>query len=92
MATLLTTMSSCCLQFGEDAIKEGMGAGGGGGGGMADIFDLFTGGGGRGGGGGRPRERKSEDVVHKLAVSLEELYNGGTKCVFEGSDRKFHQS
>lgn len=53
-----------------------MGAGGGGGG-MADIFDLFTGGGG--GRGGRPRERKSEDVVHKLSASLEELYNGTTK-------------
>jgi DnaJ-class molecular chaperone len=50
-------------QFGEEAVKEGMG-GGGGGGGPADIFDLF----GMGGGGGRrgaPRERRSEDVVHK---------------------------
>lgn len=65
-----------CPQYGEEAIKEGMG-GGGGGGGMADIFDMFMGGGGRGRGG--PRERKSEDVMHKLAVSLEELYNGGTK-------------
>lgn len=52
--------------------------GGGGHGGMADIFDMFMGGGGRGGRGG-PRERKSEDVMHKLAVSLEELYNGTTK-------------
>ena len=50
---------------------------GGPGGGMADIFDLFSG--GRGGGGGRQRERKSDDVVHKLSVSLEELYNGATK-------------
>ena len=63
-------------QYGEEAIKEGMGAGGGGGG-MADIFDLFTGGGG--GRGGRQRERKSEDVQHKLAVTLEDLYNGTTK-------------
>ena len=55
-----------------------MAAGGGGGhGGMADIFDMFTG--GRGGAGGRQRERKSEDVVHKLTVTLEELYNGATK-------------
>ena len=54
--------------------------GGGGGGGMGDIFDMFMGG-GRGGGGRSQRERKSEDVVHKLAVSLEELYNGGTKWV-----------
>jgi DnaJ family protein A protein 2 len=49
----------------------------GGGGGMADIFDMFMGGGG--GRRGAPRERRSEDVVHKLAVSLEDLYNGATK-------------
>merc|ERR1719311_1855873 len=30
-------------QYGEEAIKEGMGAGGGGGGGMADIFEMMTG-------------------------------------------------
>lgn len=35
--------------------------GGGGGGGPADIFDLF----GMGGGRRAPRERRSEDVVHK---------------------------
>lgn len=61
--------------YGEEALKEGMGSGGPSGG-MADIIgDLF-------GGGGRSRsqrERKSEDVLHKLAVSLEELYNGATK-------------
>ena len=51
---------------------------GGPGGGMADIFDMFTGGGG-GGRGGRQRERKSEDVQHKLACTLEDLYNGTTK-------------
>ncbi|KAL6746893.1 molecular chaperone [Haematococcus lacustris] len=64
-------------QYGEDAIKEGMGNGGGGGG-MADIFDMFMGGGG-GGRGRQQRERKSEDVVHKLTASLEEMYNGVTK-------------
>jgi len=64
-------------QYGEDAINEGMGGGGGGGGGMADIFDLFGMGGG--GGGGRPRERRSENVVHKLTVSLEDAYNGAVK-------------
>jgi hypothetical protein len=63
------------VQYGEDAIKEGMGAGGGGGGGMADLFDILSG----GRGGSRTRERKSDDVVHKLTVSLEELYNGVTK-------------
>eukprot|EP00878_Enallax_costatus_P000525 GHUV01000620.1.p1 GENE.GHUV01000620.1~~GHUV01000620.1.p1 ORF type:complete len:436 (+),score=128.18 GHUV01000620.1:166-1473(+) len=62
-------------EYGEEAIKEGMG-GGGGGGGMADLFDILSGGGGRR---GAPRERKSEDVVHRLNVSLEELYNGVTK-------------
>jgi hypothetical protein len=67
------------LQYGEEAIKEGMGAGGGGGGGgMADLFDILSGGGG-GGRRGQPLERKSEDVVHRLAVTLEELYNGVTK-------------
>eukprot|EP00798_Chlamydomonas_sp_ICE-L_P014207 gene14207-20177_t len=64
-------------EYGEDAIKEGMGGGGGGGGGgdMADIFDMFTG----GRGGGRARERRSEDVMHKLSVTLEEIYTGCTK-------------
>jgi|TARA_B110000208_G_scaffold80968_1_gene103320 DnaJ family protein A protein 2 len=36
-------------------------------------------GGSRGGGGQRQRQRKGEDVVHGLKVSLEELYNGVTK-------------
>jgi hypothetical protein len=67
----------CILQYGEEALKEGMGGGGGGGGGMADLFDILSGGGG--GRRGQPRERKSEDVVHRLSVSLEELYNGVTK-------------
>eukprot|EP00199_Chlamydomonas_sp_CCMP681_P000879 CAMPEP_0119104064 /NCGR_PEP_ID=MMETSP1180-20130426/2374_1 /TAXON_ID=3052 ORGANISM="Chlamydomonas cf sp, Strain CCMP681" /NCGR_SAMPLE_ID=MMETSP1180 /ASSEMBLY_ACC=CAM_ASM_000741 /LENGTH=447 /DNA_ID=CAMNT_0007088733 /DNA_START=11 /DNA_END=1354 /DNA_ORIENTATION=- len=67
-------------EYGEEAIKEGMGSGGGGGGGgMADIFEMMMGGGGGGGRGGRQRERKSEDVVHKLQVTLEELYNGAQK-------------
>ena len=64
------------LQYGEDAVKEGMGPGGGGGGGMSDIFDILSGGGGRSRG-----PRKGEDVVHRLRVSLEELYNGSTRCV-----------
>lgn len=61
-------------QYGEDAAKEGVG-GGGGGGGMADIFDLFGGGGGR----RAQRERRGEDVVHRLKVTLEELYNGSSR-------------
>ncbi len=55
-----------------------MGGGGGGGGSMNDIFDLFTGGGGRGRSQG---PRRSEDVVHKLQVSMEDLYTGVTKWV-----------
>jgi hypothetical protein len=54
-----------------------MGGGGGGGGSMADLFGELFGGGGRG---GRGRERRSDDVVHKLAVALEDLYTGTVKC------------
>eukprot|EP00741_Cyanophora_paradoxa_P021621 tig00000241_g20870.t1 len=50
-----------------------------------DIFESFFGGGGGGffGGGGRGRggprgPRKGEDVVHPLAVNLEDLYKGKT--------------
>lgn len=60
------------LQYGEDAVKEG--GPGGGPGGMQDIFDMFTGGGRR-----QTRERRGENVVHRLKVSLEEVYNGGTR-------------
>lgn len=62
-------------QYGEEAVKEGMG-GGGMGGGPADIFDLFGMGGGRR---GAPRERRSEDVVHKMKVTLEEMYKGNVR-------------
>ncbi len=65
------------MQYGEEAVKEGGGPGGGAGG-MQDIFDMFTGGGG--GRRGQPRERRGENVVHRLKVSLEEVYNGGTRC------------
>ncbi|XP_047327063.1 dnaJ protein homolog [Impatiens glandulifera] len=67
-------------QYGEDALKEGMG--GGAGGGMNDpfnIFQSFFGGGGGGGSNGGRRQRRGEDVVHPLKVSLEDLYNGTTK-------------
>jgi DnaJ-class molecular chaperone len=61
-------------------MKEGAGAGPGSGG-MGDIFDMFMGGHGGGGGRSRQREKKSEDVQHKLTVSLEELFLGATKYV-----------
>lgn len=49
---------------------------GGASGGAADIFDLF----GMGGMGRRqPRERRSEDVVHRIKVDLEDLYKGSTR-------------
>ncbi|KAL6225880.1 hypothetical protein ACLB2K_004729 [Fragaria x ananassa] len=64
-------------QFGEDALKEGMG-GGGGAHDPFDIFQSFFGGGGGSRGGGR-RQRRGEDVIHPLKVSLEDLYNGTSK-------------
>ncbi|KAJ8446156.1 hypothetical protein Cgig2_015927 [Carnegiea gigantea] len=66
-------------QYGEDALKEGMAGGGG----MHDPFDIFQsffGGNPFGGGSSRGRrQRRGEDVVHPLKVSLEELYMGATK-------------
>jgi DnaJ family protein A protein 2 len=63
-------------QFGEEGLENG---GGGGGGSEVDIFDLFTGGAGRRGGGGQSRQRRGEDVVYPLKVTLDELYNGCSK-------------
>ncbi|WOL10204.1 hypothetical protein Cni_G18958 [Canna indica] len=67
--------------YGEDALKEGMGGGGGGDfHNPFDIFEQFFGGGSFGGGSSRGRrQRKGEDVVHTLKVSLEDLYNGTSK-------------
>jgi DnaJ family protein A protein 2 len=60
-------------QGGKEAVERG-----GAGGGHDDIFSAFFGGGG-GGGGRRSRgPQKGEAVVHKLQVSLENLYNGKT--------------
>ena len=52
------------------------GPGGPGGGGMADIFEMFAGG---GRGRGPPRERKGDNVVHRLKVSLEDMFRGSTR-------------
>lgn len=68
-------------QYGEDALKEGMGGGGGGVHNPFDIFESLFGRGAFGGGGssrGR-RQKQGEDVVHALKVSLEDVYNGTTK-------------
>lgn len=66
-------------QYGEDALKEGMG-GGGGGHDPFDIFSSFFGGSGFGGGSSRGRrQRRGEDVVHPLKASLEDIYLGTTK-------------
>lgn len=71
-------------QYGEDALKEGMG-GGGASHNPFDIFESFFGGspfGGSGFGGGSSRGRRQkqgEDVVHPLKVSLEEMYTGVSK-------------
>ncbi|XP_072013309.1 dnaJ homolog subfamily A member 2-like [Amphiura filiformis] len=70
-------------RFGMEGLKEGMS---GDSGGMDDIFSHFFGGGMFGGGhpfggafgGGRRRRTKGEDTVHRLGVSLEDLYNGKT--------------
>merc|ERR1712216_6846 len=68
-------------EYGEDALKDG--GMGGGGGSPFDIFEAMFGGNpfgpGGGRGSGRQRQRKGEDVVHGLKVSLEDLYNGVTK-------------
>ncbi|KMS98345.1 hypothetical protein BVRB_4g093420 [Beta vulgaris subsp. vulgaris] len=68
-------------QYGEDALKEGMG-GGGGAHDPFDIFSSFFGGSPFGGGGGSSRgrrQRRGEDVIHPLKVSLEDIYNGTSK-------------
>ena len=70
-------------QYGEKGLSEG--AGGMGGMDPQDLFSqLFGGGGGGGffGGGGRSQRpqgpRKGKDLVHRIKVSLEELYKGKT--------------
>lgn len=73
-SNLMTRGRSDWMQYGEEAVKEGVGAGGAHGG--MDMFsELF-------GGGRRPRgPRKGEDVVHRLTVSLKDFYMGTSKYV-----------
>jgi DnaJ homolog subfamily A member 1 len=65
-------------QGGEQALKEGGVGGEGSFSSPFDIFDMFFGGGGGGRRGGA-REKRGNDVVHQLGVSLEDLYNGSTR-------------
>lgn len=58
---------------GENALKEGRG--GDGGPDPSDIFSMFFGG---ANGAGKSRERKTESMIHKLGVSLKDLYLGKT--------------
>lgn len=61
-------------EYGEEGLREGAG---GGGGNPHDIFDAMFGGGGGGMFGGGPRgQRKGDDVVHSLNVTLVDLYKG----------------
>ncbi|XP_007015641.2 PREDICTED: dnaJ protein homolog [Theobroma cacao] len=65
-------------QYGEDALKDGMGATG-----AHDPFDIFSsffGGSPSGGGSSRGRrQRRGEDVINNMKVSLEDLYLGTSK-------------
>ena len=62
---------------GEDAIKEGGGRGRGGGfSSPFDMFDMMFGGGMGGMGGSSRQSNKTKPMVHKLGVTLEELYAG----------------
>ncbi|XP_021756369.1 dnaJ protein homolog 2-like [Chenopodium quinoa] len=68
-------------QYGEDALKEGMG-GGGHSHNPFDIFEQLFNPSGFGGGGSSSRFRRQqqgEDVIQTLKVSLEDLYNGTSK-------------
>jgi len=60
--------------------KEGLQQGGFHAGAASDIFERFFGGGmfGGFGGGGRQGPQQTEDIMHQIAVSLEDLYNGKT--------------
>jgi DnaJ family protein A protein 2 len=77
--------------------KEGLQQGGFHAGSAADIFERFFGG---FGGGGRQGPVQTEDIMHQIAVSLEDLYNSKTsklavtrnilcpKCEGSGSKKK----
>ncbi|CAL5381343.1 unnamed protein product [Camellia sinensis] len=66
-------------QYGEDALKEGMGAAGASDNPFDILEQLFGGGAFGGGSSSRGRKKQGEDVMHSLKVSLEDLYNGTSK-------------
>jgi DnaJ family protein A protein 1 len=66
-------------QVGEQGLKEGGGAGGFHNSDPFDIFNMFFGGGGGPFGGGGRQDNRTKNLVHQLAVSLEELYNGAVR-------------
>jgi len=75
-------------QGGEEAIQQGGGRGGGGGfSSPMDIFNMMFGGGMGGMGGGCRNSNKTKPMVHKLGVTLEELYNGKTRKLAATRDR-----
>lgn len=65
-------------QHGKKGLEEG---GGGGHHDASDIFSMFFGGGRRDG------PPKPKDIIHELAVSLEDMYNGKTKKIAVSRDR-----
>lgn len=65
-------------QYGKKGMEEG---GGGGFHDASDIFSMFFGGGRRDG------PPKPKDIIHELAVSLEDMYNGKTKKIAVSRDR-----
>ena len=69
---------------GEQGIKEG-GRGGGGFTSPMDMFNMFFGG-GAGGGMGGGGSNKSKPMVHKLGVTLEELFNGKVRKLAANRD------
>ena len=69
---------------GETALKEGGGRGGGGFHSPMDVFNMFFGGGGGPGGAGgfngaSRGPAKTKPIIHKMGVTLEELYKGRTR-------------
>lgn len=66
-------------QVGEQGMKEGAGSGGFHGSDPFDIFNMFFGGGAGGHPFGGRQENRGKNLVHQLAVSLEELYNGAVR-------------